>query len=450
MTLGHIPDGDLILYAFSTDALPLNRRLDIEQHTAVCVQCQAALDFFSVAEDDLADSDVWERVVGSATYRSLMEYAERIAAEDDAAASLLADFLDSPATAAWETLATRRRFHTGGVVRKLNAHAHELVENDALAALTFADAAVSVAEILPDDLYPAKAIYQLRGTAWKERAIAQMFLGELPAALESLTRAERAYRHLATPALGLAMVALIRAGVLYEQQRLDDAGAFALEAEQAFFHLGDKRRVDALFLRGAIKYAASDLDAAVSIFRQVLDRGEETVDPYWIARASHGIGIAEVDRGNLSEASLHLHRALVIFRELGAEPHRVATEWGIARVVRQSGKYHEAIRRLRDVAAEFELRGLVTDAALVGLDIADVWLALKEPNQVVELAQHIFSVFTDAGMITGALAAVAYLKEAAAERRLTAADIDTVRKFVQRAARNPALKFVPPPRLLVE
>jgi hypothetical protein len=139
--------------------------------------------FFVVAEDDLVDSDVWERVVGSATYASLMEFADRIAVEDDDATFLLADFLDAPASAAWEALVKRRRFHTGGVVRKLNAHAHKLVDNDPLAALTWADAAISIAEVLAEDTYPARAVYQLRGTAWKERAIAQMFLGELPAAL---------------------------------------------------------------------------------------------------------------------------------------------------------------------------------------------------------------------------------------------------------------------------
>lgn len=357
----------------------------------------------------------------------------------------------------WQISSTARRVphgrrwsqtavHTGGVVRKLNAHAHRLVDNDALAALTWADAAVSIAEVLPEDIYAAKAVYQLRGTAWKERAIAQMFLGELPAALESLTRAERAYRHLATPALGLAQVDLIRAGVFYEQMRLDTAEATAREAEHAFFHSGDKRRIDALFLRAAIKYAACDLAAAVSLFYQVLEYGQDINNVYWIARASHGIGVAEVDRGNLSEASLHLHRALVMFRELGAEPHRIAAEWGIARVVRQSGKLHEAIRRLRDVAAEFEKRGLVVDAALVALDIADIWLSLKEPRQVVGIAEHGFSVFMDAGVVTGALAAFAYLKEAAHEQRLTAEGVDAVRTFLKRAAKQPALKFVPPPQ----
>lgn len=446
-TTNHLPESDLILYSFSPDAVPPDRRSYIRQHTSECAACQAVLDFFVVAEEDLGDSGVWERVVGSATYESLMEYAERIAAEDHDASVLLKDFLDAPASAAWEALVTKRRFHTGGVVRKLNAHAHAVVENDALAALTWADAAISIAEVLPEDLYPAKAIYQLRGAAWKERASAEMYLGQLPGALDSLIRAERAYRKLPSPALGVAMVGLIRAGVLYEQMRLSDAEEAAKEAEETFFHLGDKRRIDALFLRAAIKYAAGELAAAVSLFRQVLDFGDDTSHAQWIARASQAMGVAEIDRGNLSEASLHLHRALVIFRESGPEPNRVATEWAIARIVRQSGKFYEAIRRLRDVAKEFETRRLVLDAALVTLDIADIWMALKQPQQVATLAQHCFVIFMDAGVLTGALTAFAYLKESADEQRLSSNDIEAVRTFLKHAARRPALIFVPPPAL---
>jgi hypothetical protein len=152
-----------------------------------------------------------------------------------------------------------------------------------------------------------------------------------------------------------------------------------------------------------------------------------------------------VDRGNLGEASMLFHTALVIFREIGPEPDRVATEWGIARVVLHSGQLSEAIRRLRAVAAEFERRSMVTDAALVGLDIAEALLALDRPKEIVALAKHLFSIFTEAGMLTGALSAIAYLKHAAAANQLTPNAVKEIRSFMRRAARQPALQFAPPP-----
>jgi tetratricopeptide (TPR) repeat protein len=444
--MDHIPESELAVFAFDPDAMPEPRRKDINRHTAECASCRATRDFFAVAEDDLSDVDVWEPVMGSATHDALMSYAARIAEEDREAEEVLQPLFAAPAQLAWLNLSTKRRFLSGGVARRLSAHAHSVVQNEPLEALTFADAAISVAEALPDDTYPAKAVYELRGTAWKERANAQGYLGQCSEALESLLRAERAYKHLASPSLGLSTVAYVRAFVLYEQQRLDEAAAMAERAEHGFAHLGDDdRRMTALYLRAIIKFEARDLGDAAALFRQVIEYGESMNSPLWIARGSSSLGKCEVHRGNLGEASMHFHKALALFREVGSAIELLTTEWGIAKVLLHGGKQGEAIRRLRDVAAEFEARGKVTDAALVGLDIADGLLALGHARQIVELGARLFRVFTNAGVLTGALTAIAYLKEAATAGTLTPDDVQAVRNFVQRAERQPALLFVPPP-----
>jgi tetratricopeptide (TPR) repeat protein len=442
----HVPESELAVYAFDPAAVPAERRRAIESHIAECAECRALNDFFAVAEEDLSDVDVWERGIGSATYESLMAHAARITAEDEEAGELLGPMLDTPARVAFANLHRQKRFLTGGVVRQLNARALALRESEPLAALTFADTAIAIAETLPDDLYPGKAIHELRGKAWEHRAAAQMFLGEFTAAFDSLDHAERAHKHLASPAFGLAAVALIRASVYYCQQRFVDAEQEAQKAERAYTHLGDAdRRMNALHLRGGIRFEARDLSGAITLFDQVLEYGEGTGSARWIARASNALGNCECERGNLGDASLHFHKALPLLREIGPASERISAEWGIARVLLRAGKRQEAIRRLRDAAAEFEARGIVTDAALVTIDIADGLLALGQTHEIVKLAAHMFRVFTDAGMLTGALTAMAYIKEAAAARRLTPDDLQAVRVFLQRSRRQPEMLFVPPP-----
>jgi tetratricopeptide (TPR) repeat protein len=446
----HIPESELAVFAFDPDAVTVDRSIEIEQHTAACEECRAHLDFFSVNEEDLGDPEVWERSVGSATFEALRAYGERIAAEDEEAEKLLEPFFASPATVAMTNLrALGKRYRTGGVVRRLNARANSVCEGEPLDALTFAEAASSVAEALPDDLYPAQAVYEMRGTAWKEQARALHLLGRFHEAHDSLDRAERAYRRLASPGFGLANVALVRAIVLYEQQRLDEAATVAREAERAFSHLGDDdRRVKAMYLRACIRYEAHDPDSAMALFRDVVAYGEATDNAGWIARGSYALGNCEVDRGKLGEASMYFQKALVIFRKIGPATARVNTEWGIARVLLHAGKRSEAVRRLRDVAAELESRGMVTDMALVGLDTADALLGLGRPEQIVDLAARLFRAFKDAGMLTGALTALAYLKETAATGRLTPASLSEIRTFLRRAERQPELVFVPPPESL--
>jgi hypothetical protein len=59
----------------------------------------------------------------------------------------------------------------------------------------------------------------------------------------------------------------------------------------------------------------------------------------------------------------------------------------------------------------------------------------------------LFRVFRAAGMMTGALTAMAYMKEAATAGKLTAAGVDAVRTYLRRSARQTELPFEPPPGL---
>jgi len=233
--------------------------------------------------------------------------------------------------------------------------------------------------------------------------------------------------------------------VFYCQERFAEAEVIAEEAERAYGHLGDdERRMRALFLRGSVKYRALDLANAIEIFHKVKDYGASAGNAHWRARAASALGWCESDGGNLGEASMHFQTALPLLREIGYANERISAEWGIATVLLRAGKTQEAIWRLRDAAAEFEACGMVTDAALVSLDIAEGLLALGRAREIVKLAARMFRVFTDAGMLTGALAALAYIKEAAAAGTLTSDDVQAVRVFLRRAERQPELLFVPP------
>jgi tetratricopeptide (TPR) repeat protein len=444
MTGEHIPDLELSLYAFDPDALSRERAAEIDRHTARCADCGVRLDFYAVAEEDLHDPSVW--VLPAVSPASAMRaYARRCQAEDAEADALLEPYFRNPVKAAWH-LGRRRELYTGGVVRKLNAQAHATFASLPRVALTHADNAQVIAEALPDDLYPNGAVYELRGTAWKERANALVRLGRLDEALESVRRAERAYEHLQSSGHGLAAVELVRAAAYYQMGELTKAEYHADRAAQGYTKLGQRHRtMKALLLRGEIQYEAAQFDDAAKIFARIIDYGEELADPQWIAKGSYTLASCELERGKLGEATVLYTKALVIFRETGPTADRVSTEWGLARVVLGGGNASEAVRRLHQVVTAFEEIGMVTDAALASLDMADALFVLQRMEQIEKLAAHAFRVLKEAGILSGALTALAYLKEAAATRRLNRKVIHGIRKFLQQAERDPELLFVPPP-----
>jgi hypothetical protein len=137
----------------------------------------------------------------------------------------------------------------------------------------------------------------------------------------------------------------------------------------------------------------------------------------------------------------------VILRETGPASDRISTEWGLARVALYGGKASEAVHRLRDVIAQFEGIGMVSDAALAGVDMSEALLVLERWEEIVKVARHAFRVLKKAGHLTGALTALAYLREAAAKRLLTPEALKVVREYLRRVEREPDLLFVPPPTI---
>jgi tetratricopeptide (TPR) repeat protein len=434
----HLAHAELSLFAHDKLAFERERRDEIDRHVAHCAECGAILDFYSVAEKDLRDPAVWRPVSRS--------NANQCAAEDVEADQLLQEYFGNPRKAAVANIRNQRKFHTGGVVRRLNVKAHAVVASEPLEALIFADLAQTVAELLPDDTYPYNAVYGLRGTAAKERANALLRLAEFDEALEALERAERAYEHLQSPGYGLATVELVRAALYYERAELEQAAKHVELAEQGYAHLGlERQRMNAVFLRGQIAYESLEHAKSAAIMRQVTQFSDATGDANWVARGSYCAALCELELGNLGEAATLLHTALVILRETGPASERISTEWGLARVVLHSGKPSEAAQRLRDVIAQFEVIGMVSDAALAGVDMSEALLMLERWQEIVKVATHAFRVLKKAGHLTGALTALAYMKEAAAKRQLTPEALKVLRKYLRRVDREPDLLFVPPP-----
>lgn len=441
MTAPHIPEPELAVLASDPDAIAPNRIREIHTHLARCADCADTYDTF-VATFAGDDDDAFLASEGST---ASMEYGARVARENTDAEELLKDYFDEPEKAAWRNLAAQRKYLHGGVVRRLAKKAFDVRAKEPLHALIFADAAIAVAEALPEDDYPPNALHDLRGRAWKERANALNQLGEPAAALEALDRAAREYDHVASNTLGLGNVALVRAAAYFCLEKLPEADREVQIAEELYQRLGDpERRTRAMFLRGNIKYESRELEGAAILFRRVIAYGEAEQNEEWVASGSYALGHCVLETGDIEAAAVLFSTAIRIYRRT-AQEYLAGAEWGMARVLLARGLYPESLRGLTAVQAEFTKRGMVLHAAVAALDAMDAMVALRMFKQVGERARGVFKTFTDAGMLTSALTALSFIQTAAAEERLTREQVRAVRSFVKRLEREPNLLFVPPP-----
>lgn len=445
--MSHLTEQVLGLYAIDPARVSPAERA----HLAGCDECQAELRALREFEELLRDPVTWTGVSAEAPRASnemLRAYAARMAEEDEQALELLEEFKEPSAAArfAWMNVASNPQYQTGGVARLLCRLANQMCERDPLYALKLAEAATIISQGLPDTTYPRKTIHDLRGEALKEQANALFFLGRLPKALRAVGDAEAEYRKLSPENVGLAAATYVRGLLHREQGDFDAAEKAAHEAAESARRLGvPERYMSAKYLLGYVFFDRHEYARALAIFEEILRYGESIASRDWVARASLAVGACCLELRRLDDASRSSHLALRLFSELQLTTDITHAQWTIARLIFMQGNASEAIYRLRRCIAQFTQASMLTDAAMVAVDVAEILDATGRRSEIPKILAHVVQTFIDAGKLSTALAALAYLKDAATEGSITPRLVAHVRRFVQRAERQPDSVFVRPP-----
>jgi hypothetical protein len=105
------------------------------------------------------------------------------------------------------------------------------------------------------------------------------------------------------------------------------------------------------------------------------------------------------------------------------------------------GRLDAAERAFGVVHQEFRDRDRHYDAALVGLDLAAVWMQQGAHQAVCELADQMVATFTRLGIHREAVRALRCLLEACEAEEATVDEIVEVREFLARLEWRPGLRF---------
>ena len=438
----HIPDGVLARYAL--DPLLVHDAEAIERHLRACDACSRTLEEVRRFDEDLADADSWPN---RGRFDELHRLAAAVAEEDAEAQELLAEFdAASPAAFVWADLPGNPSYHTGGVVRALCSRAREMCDRDPRYALELAEAAVAIAAQLRDDNYPAAALHEWRGDAWKQQAAALFSLGRFDETLKAVDHAEAEYDQLPHSGVGHVAVLYIRASVLYEQEEYEASAKLLDRSAAAALHLGEiDRYMAALHMRASIHYEKREFAAAAELSESILRFGEEKGSDVWIAREALTLGNCYVELGELAEARRYLEIALRRFTNLRFDAEVVRTQKAIARLMFAEVKHVQAVQTLRRCVGDFARLQMPTDAAIAAVQLAEMLHVIGRDREIPQLLHGVVQTFTRAGKLTGALTALAYLKEAAVSGRLTNVLTSHVCRYLNRVDRQPTLLFAPPP-----
>ena len=305
-------------------------------------------------------------------------------------------------------------------------------------------AATVAARNLDPTRYGRAAINDLSARSCAELANAYRLQDEFESAEEALARAEGFLADGSGDPLILARLLEVEVSLRSDQKRLDEALELLDVLHQLYVELGETHLAGQTLISQGINTAVDDRPAeAVPLFREGLGLLEPERDPRLAAIGRYGLLNALELCGEHREAG-RLLRASGLREAFADDPQNLAKlRWLEGKIHAGLGKLWRAEQVLGEVRDGFLERGQGYDAALVGLDLAAVWLRQDNHAAVRELAEEILETFAALGIQREGVKAVRYLREACRREMATPALVQWVAAFLRRLEGQPQLRFAP-------
>lgn len=310
--------------------------------------------------------------------------------------------------------------------------------------LILATAARLAAERLdPEKLGPGLTA-DLQARAWAELGNAYRVNERFDRAEEALDQAQGLLEEGTEDILILARLADVKASLRIDQRRLSEAidllgVVHSLYSQAGDFHLTGR----ALMKRGITTHYAGDMREAIFLLREGLKLIDSTRDPQLAATGCQSLIHALTDCGEFQEAG-RLLLGSGLRQAFAAEPLSLLKLRGVeGKVLAGLGKLGRAERTFEQVRDEFLLKEREYDAALVGLELAAVWLRQGKAAEVRELAEETYETLRELGVPQEAFKAVLFLREACRRQAVTLDLLRKVHDFLVRLEWNQQLRFEP-------
>jgi tetratricopeptide (TPR) repeat protein len=427
---------------------------DIQEHLGHCSSCRRLFDSVQEFLSCLGSAEVWgaddlaleASEPDPSKIEEFMAHARRLSDEEVLAEQLVPAMLAASAESWRSEMYLTPELRSLASLREMTNQARMLLDTNPDRAFRIATLAAEFAEVLPLDSYTGDSVFQLRGACWKEQANALRYLGRFKESLKALDRAEICFSHASANQFNLATVAYVRAMILCEIQRTNEALALARSSADVFLAHGDVQRyAHARIVEASIYNEQRDFARAKDTFMALLKPLKAAGDVGTLARVFNNMGHTLVQLNDLETAGTYFLQAMLMYQESGNAVGKIRSRWGLGRILVSSGRIEDGISRLRETREEFERVSMRHDAGLVSLDLAEALLAAGETREIHQICGSLVEQFSSLGMNSNAMKALAYLREAVETEAVTPDLVRHVREYLEDFSKQPARPFMPPP-----
>jgi tetratricopeptide (TPR) repeat protein len=228
------------------------------------------------------------------------------------------------------------------------------------------------------------------------------------------------------------------------QRRLEDAIALLDQVYQRYLESGDLHLAGrALISKGMNTRCQGSPREAVSLLEEGLALLHREAGPELGNIGRQALLNALTDCGEYQRASRLLLRSGL--REAFAdEPiHLLKLRWVEGKIHAGLGRLDTAERAFSHVRQEFLRSGQFYEAALVGIELAAVWLRQGRAAEVQGLATEMHEIFDELGVEREAAKAFCFVREACRTQAVNLLLIERVHAFLERLPWRPGVRFEP-------
>jgi tetratricopeptide (TPR) repeat protein len=308
-----------------------------------------------------------------------------------------------------EILHRHRRLHAPKVVEMLYEEVVRLARVDLRQADRLAQAASWIANRLEDDYCRAQGL----------RAAGHVLLirGRYAEALESYRSALSLFRRLGRDAdvgrtlYGGSLQALIYLG------QYEKAFAWALEAREIFFRLGDRTRLARLDTNmGNILYRQDRFNEALECYRRAYEEFSRNGEPQDVAITLRNMAVCYISLADFGKAMATYEQARAHCERNGMPLMVAEADYNIAYLHYQRGEYARAVELYQSTREHCVRLGDPYHKALCDLDQSEMFLELNLDEEGAQLAGQAAADFGNLGMRYEEAKALTFLAIAAGNR----------------------------------
>jgi tetratricopeptide (TPR) repeat protein len=429
---------------------PEERRRVVLHLLAGCGRCSRTLSPFTEVlfqeEDDLADAaggavtDFYDAALDKAGAHA-RRYATRCRKESallDRALEAARTHAPGGALLCEEVLALRGPTRLEALLRLSFEERYRNPEKMLLLAVS----AKTVAELLDPAEHGAALVADLQARALAEMGNALRVNEQWDLAEEALLAADARLGEGSGDPLLTARVADVQASLCSDRRRLGEALDLLQVAHKLYRRAGDLHLAGrALISWGITTHYDGRPREAVPLLQEGLELIDSGRDPQLLAVGQQSLIHALADSGEFQEAG-RLLLGSGLRQAFAAEPlSLLKLRWVEGKVLAGLGKRRLAEKALEQARDGFLARGREYDAALVGLELAALWLEQGRTAEVREVAEETVDLLWGLGVHSEAFKAASLLRAACRQRVATVGLVRRVHGFLTQVQWQPHLRF---------